>query len=197
MRQYRVSVIKDALKRVTLGDEALAPPGSHPGVTVKVSELDHLFRSLRSDGVLEELAQVFALYLRQYPEVAIYFDREPIDPASVVADEAHYPLPTIDADGESFEVSIEIVEWKMQTERRLFFCNAAGFPLDSGSPGIQAPGFSFTGYLKSNYFAKLSAENRIELAELDPPTVVAMAAAKEVMRDHFRRPRLRKGRRSR
>ena len=187
VRQYRVSVIKDALKRVTLGDEALAPPGSHPGVTVKVSELDHLFRSLRSDGVLEELAQVFALYLRQYPEVAIYFDREPIDPASVVADEAHYPLPTIDADGESFEVSIEIVEWKMQTERRLFFCNAAGFPLDSGSPGIQAPGFSFTGYLKSNYFAKLSAENRIELAELDPPTVVAMAAAKEVMRDHFRR----------
>lgn len=187
LRQYRLSMLKDTLRRVEIGDETSASKHSHAGVVVRVSELERDFRSLRSESVIQELAQIFALYLRQYPEIAIYFDGQKIDPATAVDRAESYPLPRIDVEGESFEASIEIVEWKMQAERRLFFCDAAGFPLDSSSPGVQAPGFSFTAYLKSDYFAKLLAENRLEIAELDQATAAAMAAAKEVMRDHFRR----------
>lgn len=186
-RQYRLSMIKDTLRRVEIGDETPAPAGSRSGVTVRVSELERDFRSLRSESAIQELAQIFALYLRQYPEIAIFFDGERIDPATAVDNAESYSLPTIEAGDEAFEASIEIVEWKMQAERRLFFCDMAGFPLDSSSPGIQAPGFSFTAYLKSDYFAKLLAENRLEIAELDQPTAAAMAAAKDIMRDHFRR----------
>ncbi len=187
LRQYRLSMLKDILRRVVIGEELLVPAGSHTGVSVRVSELERDFRSLRSDSVVQELAQIFALYLRQYPEISIYFDSQKIDPATAVERAESYPLPAIEAEGESFDVSIEIVEWRMQAERRLFFCDAAGFPLDSGSPGIQAPGFSFTAYLKSDYFAKLLAENRLEIAELDQATATAMTTAKEIMRDHFRR----------
>jgi hypothetical protein len=67
------------------------------------------------------------------------------------------------------------------------FCDGSGFPLDDTQPGIRAPGFNFTAYLKSDYFAKLLAENRLEIANLDMPTSNVLAAAKEVMRDHFRR----------
>jgi hypothetical protein len=187
LREYRLSMIKDALRRVQIGDEAPAALGSRRGVIATVSELDRDFRSLRSDNVVQELSQIFALYLRQYPDVQIYFDGSLIDPAAAVHHAEAYPLPNVTADGETFPASIEIVEWRMQTERRLFFCDEAGFPLDSTVPGIQAPGFSFTAYLKSDYFAKLLAENRLEIADLDAPTAKAMQAAKEAMREHFRR----------
>jgi hypothetical protein len=75
----------------------------------------------------------------------------------------------------------------MPNERRMYFCDGGGFPLDDTSPGIQAPGFSFTAYLKSDYFAKLLAENRLEIANLDAPTSKLLDAAKNAMRDHFRR----------
>lgn len=187
LREYRLSMMKDALRRVQIGDDVPASPGSRRGVVVTVSELDRDFRSLRSDNVVQELSQIFALYLRQYPEVKIYFDSSLIDPAAAVHHAEAYPLPDIAADGQTFPASIEIVEWRMQTERRLFFCDEAGFPLDSTVPGIQAPGFSFTAYLKSDYFAKLLAENRLEIADLDAPTARAMQAAKDAMREHFRR----------
>ena len=74
----------------------------------------------------------------------------------------------------------------MPAERRMYFCDGSGFPLDDTQPGIQAPGFNFTAYLKSDYFAKLLAENRLEIANLDAPTSKLLDTAKEAMRDHFR-----------
>jgi hypothetical protein len=75
----------------------------------------------------------------------------------------------------------------MQTERRMYFCDGSGFPLDDTAPGIQASGFNFMAYLKSDHFAKLLAENRLEIANLDAPTSKTLDAAKDAMRDHFRR----------
>lgn len=185
---YRISMIKDHLKKVEVSDERAAPSESHRGVTVTVTELDRDFRSLSDPAVTDELAQIFALYLRQYPTIKIMFEGTRVDPRAVEDHVEHYDLPDIKApDGEDFKSSLEIVEWKMSTDRRLYFCDADGFPLDDTSPGIHAPGFNFTAYLKSDYFSKLVAENRLEIADLDPPTAKIINAAKEVLRDHFRR----------
>ncbi|MFN3746896.1 MAG: ATP-binding protein [Hyphomicrobiaceae bacterium] len=186
LKQFQISMVKDTLRRVRIGDEVSAPSGARQGVTVTVSELERDFRSLRTEGAAQELAQILALYLRQYPEVKVHFDNALIDPASAVDHDQIYSLPDIEADGQTFPASLEIVEWRMQAERRLFFCDGAGFPLDSTTSGIQAPGFSFTAYLKSDYFAKLLAENRLEIANLDAPTAKTIDAAKNIMRDHFR-----------
>jgi hypothetical protein len=181
-------MIKDHLKRVEVQEETSAPKGSHRGVTVMINELDREFRSLRDPSVGDELAQIFALYLRQYPSIKIFFDGTPVDPRSVEEHVQQYSLPAITTNnGETFEASLEIVEWKMPSERRMYFCDGSGFPLDDTQPGIQAPGFNFTAYLKSDYFAKLLAENRLEIATLDSPTSKTLEAAKEAMRDHFRR----------
>lgn len=187
LRAFRLSMLKDAMRRVVIGDSAAPPAGAKRGVTVTVRELNRDFRSLRSESIQQELGQIFALYLRQYPEVKITFDGERIDPSTAVEHSANYDLQAITAGGEVFATAVEIVEWRMATERRLFFCDDAGFPLDSTTPGIQAPGFSFTAYLKSDYFAKMLAENRLEIADMDTATANAISAAKEVMRDHFRR----------
>lgn len=186
-RAFRLSMIKDAMRRVEIGDDGPAPGGAKRGVTVTVRELNRDFRSLRTESILQELAQIFALYLRQYPEVDISFDGTRIDPSTAVDHSESYDLPPIAVNGEAFAAAVEVVEWRMPTERRLFFCDEAGFPLDSTTPGIQAPGFSFTAYLKSDYFAKMLAENRLEIADMDTATANAISAAKDVMRDHFRR----------
>ena len=188
LRTYRISMIKDHLKRVQVGDEAPAPAGRGRGVIVTVSELDRDFRSLRAPGITDELAQIFALYLRQYPAIKILYDGATIDPRAVEDHSEKYDLPPIiTADGEVFDASMEIVEWKMTTERRLYFCDAYGFPLDDTFPGIHAPGFDFTAYMKSDYFSKLVSENRLEIADLDAPTTKILNSAKETLRQHFRR----------
>lgn len=188
LKNYRISMLKDHLRKVQVSDEVDAPEGRTRGVIVTVSELDRDFRSLRSAGLADELAQIFALYLRQYTSVAITFDGTRINPRAAEEHVEQYTLPDITTlEGENFAACIEVVEWKMSTERRLYFCDAEGFPLDDTPPGIQAPGFSFTAYLKSDYFSKLVTENRLEIANLDAPTSKLIGAAKDVMRDHFRR----------
>src|SRR5262245_7395292 len=127
LRTYRISMAKDQPKRVEVTDEAAAAAGRHRGVTVIVSELDRDFRSLRDPAVTDELAQVFALYLRQYPTIQIYYAGTLIDPRSVEEHSQQYPLPAITSnDHETFEASLEIVEWKMPTERRMYFCDGGG-----------------------------------------------------------------------
>jgi hypothetical protein len=187
LRAFRMSMIKDTLRRVEVCDEAPASSGARRGVTVTVKELERDFRSLKSDKIIEELAQIFALYLRQYPDIKIEFDGVAIDPTTAIDYAASYSLPSIQTDEAAYPATIEIVEWRMPSERRMFFCDEASFPLDSTTPGIQAPGFSFTAYLKSDYFAKMLAENRLEIADLDTPTANVIAAAKAIMRDHFRK----------
>ena len=68
-----------------------------------------------------------------------------------------------------------IVEWRIKTQRRLFFCDANGFPLDETSPGIHAPGFEFTAYLKSDYFAELVASNILESGQHGPGGQIAVS----------------------
>ena len=185
VRQYTVSMIKDRLKRVQVDVERST--SASRGVNVTVSELPRDFRSLRDSGAPDELAQIFALYLRQYPNVRIVYAGTFVDPRAVEEAVKEYPLPDIvSREGDTFTASIEIVEWKMRTQRRLYFCNGGGFPLDETSPGIQAPGFDFTAYLKSDYFAKLMAGNLLEIATMDEAVSKALEAAKVVMRDHFR-----------
>ena len=118
---------------------------------------------------LDELAQIFALYLRQYPAVQIVYSGTMIDPRSVEELSTPYDLPDIETtDGRRLPASLEIVEWRIKAERRLFFCDANEFPLDETSPGIHAPGFDFTVYMKSDYFAELLASNILDLAKMDP-----------------------------
>ena len=187
-RSYKISMIKDHLKRVMVSDESDAPSRRQRGVTVMVSELDREFRSLRRPDVSNELAQILALYLRQYRTVRVSYGGVLIDPVSVEEYSEQYAIPNIVAeDDEIYSCSLEVVEWRMHTDRRLYFCDTDCFPLDDTPPGVHAPGFDFTAYLKSNYFARLLDENRLEIATLDAPTDKALAAAKSTMRDHFRR----------
>lgn len=187
LREYTISLSKDHPRHGQISPELVVPETLRSGAAVRVSELHREFRSLESEDAPANLAVIFALYLRQYPTVKIFYNGDPIDPSAVEDHVAQKRLPDIvDATGETYPCELEIVEWKIKTTRRLYLCNLHGFPLDDVAPGIQAPGFEFTAYLKSDYFAELMAENALDLAGMDPAVEAAVNAAKTAMRDHFR-----------
>ena len=188
LQSYRISMLKDHLRRVQITDAVPVTAGSGRGVTVTVSEPERDFRSLRDGNAPEELAQIFALYLRQYPEIRIIYTGTRVDSQSVEDLSTTYELPNIETtDGRVLPASLEIVEWLIKAERRLFFCDANGLPIDETSPGIHAPGFEFTAYVKSDHFAELLASNTLDLANMDPAVEKCLHVTKEVMRDHFRK----------
>ena len=188
LQRYRISMTKDHLRRVEISEAQTDTDRARRGVTVTVSEPAQQFRSLRADTAIDNLAQVFALYLRQYPSIQIVYDGTAINPQSAEELSTTYDLPDIEtSDGRKITASLEIVEWRIKAQRKLFFCDANGFPLNETSPGIHAPGFEFTAYLKSDYFEELLASNTLDLANMDPPVNDCLQSAKKIMRDHFRR----------
>ena len=179
-------MVANHLRRVEISATAQSMMGR--GGTVTVSEPKKEFRSLCNNTAVDELVQIFALYLHQYPKVRINYGGTALDPRSVEELSTAYELPEIETtDGRSFPVSLEIFEWRINVPRRLFFCDSNEFLIDEMSPGIQAPGFEFTAYLKSDYFAELLASNMLDLANMDTAVVRCLNAAKGVTREHFRK----------
>ena len=80
LQRYRMSMVKDHLRRVEISDATPVADGTGRGVTVAVSEPEKDFRSLRNETAPNDLAQIFALYLRQYPKVQIFYSGTTIDP---------------------------------------------------------------------------------------------------------------------
>ena len=189
LKQYRVEMIKNQMRNVRIAEEREAPKGSHRGTTVTISEPERDFQSLRPESAISELSLLLALYFRQYRNIELSYSGQRVDPTSIEDHSETITLTPIKAADESAEypVSLEIVEWKIDAPRKLYFCTEDGFPLDDDAPGVQAPGFSFTAYLKSSYFSNLLAQNAAELAKLDPLVDQSVDEAKKAMRVYFRR----------
>ena len=57
LQRYRISMVRDHLRRVDMTAPTLATDGMHRGVTVTVSEPERDFRSLRAETAVDDLAQ--------------------------------------------------------------------------------------------------------------------------------------------
>src|SRR5260370_18532229 len=68
----------------------------------------------------------------------------------------------------------------------LYLCSEDSFPLHRIGPGIHAPGFNFSAYLKSAYISQLNEQGTLELAALDPRLNDAIENAKGELRQHFK-----------
>ena len=66
-------------------------------------------------------------------------------------------------------------------------CRNDAFTLRRLKPGIQAPGFSFTAYLKSDFLERMQAEGFIAVEEMHPGLHGLLSQTREVLRSRFRR----------
>jgi hypothetical protein len=183
---YNISILEDNIRSVSISDDkAIDAPNS--GVTVIVSELRQHFPSLNSENSLQDFAEVFAIYLKNYSGVQIRISGEPIDPGIVIAGATEHLLAPIKGeDGTEYVVNLEIIEWRRPTKRALYLCNEQGFPLSQVETRFHVGDFQFSAYLKSPYISALHKENRLDLAEMDQRLAQTLEEARNRLKDHFR-----------
>ena len=182
---FTVTIVRDDLINARISAAEKAAPEASLGTRVRISELDKDWR-LDTDAIAQEFAEFFALYMTEYPGLSISILGRTIEPATAIEQTKSFTLPAIERDGETFPATIDVIEWKLPTERMLYLCDEGGLPLHRVPPGIHAPGFEFSAYLKSSYNSRLSQQGTLDLAELDPSLEKAIEDGKEQLRSHFK-----------
>ena len=162
-----------------------APAGTATGTEVYISNVRAIVDSLLDAGeTVQNLAAKFALYLKSYPDVRIYFNGLPVTPVIVQKRTTDYTLKI--ANGA--EAKLEVIEWKRKFvgSGRLVFAGPDGFQLHEQPAGVRSgTGASFTAYLVAPRFPTLAAENALVMDELNPEVRMYLDETKKVLKAHF------------
>ncbi len=186
LRSFVLSGSAEDPGHFTLTD--VATPGPGTGTEVMISEIRGALGSLLDTSwAVQQLASHFALYLKAYPNVRIYFQGLLVNPV-IVQHAAHtYHLKS----SEGSRAELQVIEWKTKQGRgKIVFCDADGFALHEADAAVRpGSGFNFTAYLVSARFAALHAENLLLLEDMHPEVKAFLEAARELLRRHFRERR--------
>ena len=116
-------------------------PGPATGTEVFVANVrancDSLLNTVET---VQSLAACFALYLKSYPDVRIYFNGLPVTPIVVQKKTADYRI-TIE---NGAEAKLEIIEWKRRFvgSGKIVFAGPDGFELHEQPAGVRTGGAS-------------------------------------------------------
>jgi hypothetical protein len=184
--RYTVTVIREDLVDVRVSEPQPADPALHPGVEVRITELDREYRSLEPDQAVNSLAQIFALYLTDYSDLSIFVQHELVDPSKCIASRQNFALADILDGAIAYAAEVELIEWNSITERWIFLCSENGFPFQRIAPTFHAPGAKFSAYLKSSFIDELQRRGLLELSDMSEPLQVAYDEAADRIKAHFR-----------
>ena len=187
----------DALLSYTLAGDASDPgvfhvapaatPGPATGTEVFVTGVRATVDSLtRPEMVVQTLAAKFALYLKAYPGVSVYFCGLPVSPVIVQKKTTDYTVRLESGQ----EAKLEVIEWrkKFAGKGRIVFCGRDGFTLYERPSGVRSgQPFSYTAYLVGARFGELSAENALVMDELHPEVRAWLDATRAILKEHFHR----------
>jgi Histidine kinase-, DNA gyrase B-, and HSP90-like ATPase len=183
-RAFEIKVLDADLTDVSISADEPAPDRA-TGVIVEVTDLRRDFQGFKSVEGLQELAEIFALYLINYSSVTISVAGEKLDPETAIASQSTVQLAPIQSPGGvQYQAELHIIEWRGDTKRALYLCSENGFPLDQVETRFHVPGFSFSAYLKSGYIETLHNEERIALAEMDTALSASVEAARSAIKEY-------------
>jgi hypothetical protein len=182
---YRISMLQDNLRQVRISDERPAA-GQARGVTVSVAELHKSFRSLEPINCVQELSEIFALYLKDYRDVSIFFENVRVNPEAAITSTESFMLPEIEDAGQRYEAKLEVIGWRTIAKRVLYLCDEHGFPMCQVDTRFHVGNFQFSAYLSSGYMTNLLQQGRIELAEMDEGLKPVIEGAIEKIKTYAR-----------
>ena len=182
---YTVSMIESNLREVRVGEESPAHQEA-TGVEVRVSEPHKNFRSLETTNSVQDLCEIFALYLKDYRDVCITIDGHDVDPNAAIVGSDEFDLDPINEEGQTHSVYLEIIEWRAATKRALYLCNEQGFPLSQVSTRFHVGDFHFSAYLKSPFVSHLHQKEILDLAAMNPALTASIEEAKGRIKEYFR-----------
>jgi Histidine kinase-, DNA gyrase B-, and HSP90-like ATPase len=184
--RYRITMVKDSARTFSVTETEIADEESKIGVEVTISE-PYKDWHFETPGLLQELNETYALYLTEYSSVRITVVGVELDPTKLIEVRKTLALPPIsNADKPPYGAEVEVIEWKTKTERMLYLCSENGFQLHRIVPGIQAPDFEFSAYLRSQYISELYEHGSLDLAELDPRLNESIENSKNALRGYFK-----------
>ena len=132
------------------------------GTEVFVSNVRATVDSLLDAGeTVQNLAARFALYLKSYPDVRIYFNGLPVTPVIVQRRVTDYTLTV----GDGAQAKLEVIEWKRKFvgSGRLVFAGSDGFQRCTSAPPGCAPGAAAASRRTSSRRASLRFRPRTRL----------------------------------
>lgn len=139
-----------------------------PGVTVTIEELTKGFSIVKAESVAQGLCEMLSSYLRSYPNIRVTAPTGLIDPIAVIAASKQVELPPIAHNEKDYQATLELVAWKVPTERFLYFCDERGLAKSRTYLHIHAPGFDVSAHLKSTLVTQLSEDGVLGLEEMHP-----------------------------
>lgn len=184
-RRFTISVTRDDLRQVSFTD-AVKVEAAHSGVELVIGEPLADFRSLQSDDAPQELAEIFATYLRNYSSAKVSLQGIKIDPQTIISDTSEVNLSDIIESGKSYPARLEIVEWTRPTKRVLYLCDEKGFPMLSVDTRWHVGEKFFSAYLRSPIVREMADRNEIGLGEMNPNLAGAVEEARQHIKLHFR-----------
>ncbi len=161
-------------------------PGPATGTEVYITGVRATADSLTVPGpAVQALAAKFALYLKAYPGVRIWFCGMPVSPVIVQKAVTDYEVK-LDS---GVTAKLEVIEWrkKFSGKGRIVFCGQDGFTLHERPSGVRSgQPFSYTAYLVGGRFGALAAENALVMDELHPEVRAWLDATRKILKAHFR-----------
>ncbi len=185
IRAYDITMLADNIREIRITDERVVA-STTTGTDIEVSELHRDYRSLASDTAAQELAEIFALYLKDYRDVSILYEGTQVDPNATIASSFSSSLNDIIEDESVYTVELEIIEWRSATTRGLYLCTEQGFPLSKVATRFHVGEFHFSAYLKSSLVTKLHGEAQLDLAEMNPKLNICVEEAQQTIKEYFR-----------
>lgn len=178
-RKTTLTIRGNDLRRFEWDDE---PTVQQVGTTVTVFAGSKEPRSLSRQSAKGYLLERLALYLTQYPAVAVTYNGAALDPEPLIDSKTTLHTDYSDEDG---QLEVAVIEWRdpVAEERSLFLCDANGMTLHKIAPEVPASGIHFTAYAKWEGFR--AHENVLLLAEGSTETAGAVQAARDALRGHF------------
>jgi Histidine kinase-, DNA gyrase B-, and HSP90-like ATPase/Type I restriction enzyme R protein N terminus (HSDR_N) len=184
---FDIFMSADRIREVRISTEVEAPEHSRIGVTLTIENLYPEAEALQGRSALQELTEIFALYLANYSSAEIEVDGNRLDLAQCVVSRESIALPDLVDEDETYAAKLDIIEWKDATSRSLYLCNDDGLPLSRLERRFHIGSFQFSGYLKSNYVSSLQSKGTLDVAEMNPVIVQAADTAQEEIKKFFRR----------
>lgn len=156
------------------------------GMSVIISNPYPAANLLRGVKATQEATDMFALYLRHYPDTRIVFDKVPLDSTNAERHYVEYELPEmVTENGDRVAATLSVVEWNLPGKRGLYLCDADGFMRAPGLPRLHFRGFSYTAYLKSAHVTQLDQDGLLSAGELSNDVRQLLDEARRKLREHF------------
>lgn len=187
---YYQFYIKGSIEDLTIFEISEPEPVSEheatSGMYVRIALPNNNSNLIRGILATEEITDIFAPYLMQYPNVKIVYDGIIIDPQNVQQNQYEYSFDEIVVpSGQNINATLTIVEWNTPGRRGLFFCDENGFTRFIPFPRLHFRGFSYSAYFKSEYIKLLDQQGLLQVDELCEDVRFLTQICKKKLREHF------------